>query len=232
MKLPAAFFIMTVLFLLPYQAGADEVHDVCFAYFTGSDCANCAVADSYIFNDIVGEYNDTLLVLVYNVNDTESDQMMEEYSQNYGIFKAIPTAVFAVHDFFGSMDDIKAGLKDRIDYFATREGNECPMPDGTTKPVAELRRELVSVPPEMVGNGGKFGVDGGNAGGNEEPGQPQDNSGPAGGTDEGANSIISGVENFIKSFSYENLVIFTASTVFVILLVCFIFMRRKKGVPK
>jgi len=232
MKFTAAFFIMAVLFFLPYQTGAEEVHDVCFAYFTGSDCVNCAVADSYVFNEILKEYNDTLLVLVYNVNDTESDQIMDEYSQNYGIFRAIPTAVFAVHDFFGSMDDIKAGLKDRIDYFATKEGNECPMPDGTTKPVAELRKEVVSVPPEMVGNGGKFGVDGGNAGGNEEPGRPQEEPGTEGGPGSSGNIMISGVENLIKSFSYETLAVFTASTVFVILLVCFIFMRRKKGAQK
>jgi hypothetical protein len=136
MKFLTIMVILTSV-LISNSAYSQDVHEVCFAYFTGPNCYNCPETDSYIYDTIIPGHNN-IVVMVFDIGNPAHDAIMDQYVTNYGIYKRIPTVVFGKYDFFVTMDDIAMGLEKRIDYFSERQGNRCPISDGSSVPSSNL----------------------------------------------------------------------------------------------
>jgi len=96
-------------------AGAQEEQTVCMIYFTGVGCPHCAQSDPFIFGEMLSEYNQSLVILEYEIyQEPRNAHMLMEYGTYFDVGYGIPKLVIDSGDYLDGDGDIKEQLKGMI----------------------------------------------------------------------------------------------------------------------
>ncbi|HOD12537.1 MAG TPA: hypothetical protein PKO44_05545 [Candidatus Omnitrophota bacterium] len=123
--------VLFLSFLSPLSASDTTDQTICLSYLTGVGCSNCAVVDPTLFQKLVSEYPN-LIVLEYEIyhKGKENQEVKDRYFQAYnnGQPGGVPFLVFGKDK--TAMGRIKvAEALSQIDVISS---NSCPLPDGTS----------------------------------------------------------------------------------------------------
>lgn len=116
------------LFLSGIQS-VSAVEPVCIVYFSGIGCPHCAKTDPVLLDELLLEYNESLVVIEYEVyHERGNVQVMDEYMSKHGLSLGIPQVVFFLRYSLVSDKAILEGIKEEIN-LRLDGGSPCVMMD-------------------------------------------------------------------------------------------------------
>ena len=135
--------LLTIVFTLPSQSLAQNSREnyISGVYFTGIGCRHCARTDSFVLDELPGEYPN-LIVLEYEIYDLEQNApLFEEYSRVYDSGFDVPQVIFNKEQYLSNDISILKNMRDSLDdmYY-----NPLALIDGSSIDFQEL--DLLSLP--------------------------------------------------------------------------------------
>ena len=111
-----------ILSALPAKAKAEETKAVCAVYFTGIGCPHCAKTDPFLFERVLKE-KPNLVIIEYEIyRERENGPLIEYYNRNYGSGLGIPLIIFGKNDFIIGDFPIIEKVENKI-----QDYNPCPL---------------------------------------------------------------------------------------------------------
>ncbi len=131
------------LFSSPSLAEGDQT--VCAVYFTGIGCPHCAQVDPFIFDQLLKEYPQLVIIEYEIYQDQENAPLIYEYNQVYDSGLGIPLIIFGQDKYLVGDRPIIDGVRSLIE----KGSNPCPLIDGTTVDFEELDFASLSGKPKI-----------------------------------------------------------------------------------
>ena len=133
------FFFFLGAFVSPSLATGDQT--TCIVYFSGIGCSHCAKTDPVISEQLPEQYSD-LVVIKYEIyQERENAPLLARYNEVYGSGLSIPLVIFGKDNYLRGDSLILNNIDNLIN---EKEGNPCPLIDGTSVDFNEL--DLSSLP--------------------------------------------------------------------------------------
>jgi len=137
-------FLILGFFLIPssFSFAENTETSFCAVYFTGIGCSHCAKTDPVVFQELLKEYPN-LIVIEYEIyQQRENAPLFNEYCQNYNLPPCIPGGPnpccgLPIIIFTESHQDIITGDKPILENVREKigelEDNPCPLINGDSQ---------------------------------------------------------------------------------------------------
>ena len=103
---------------------------ICAIYFTGIGCPHCAKTDPFIFEKLLKEYPN-LIIIEYEVyQQRENASLIQKYNENYNSGQGIPLIIFNKEKHIAGDKPIINNIRGIIEKSKT---NSCPLINGNTE---------------------------------------------------------------------------------------------------
>ncbi|NOX71529.1 MAG: hypothetical protein GXO64_02410 [Candidatus Micrarchaeota archaeon] len=130
-----AFTIVAIFLLLPAAAKAEE--KICAVYFSGIGCSHCAKVDPVLLGNTLPENEGNFVLIEYEIfKEKENPQVMMQYMNAYSIQSGVPQIIFNKGNVLRGDAPIFEGINPLLE--SLKNGNECPLPDGTYAKADEI----------------------------------------------------------------------------------------------
>jgi len=137
-KFITSLFCFVLILTTPIFAKDDYT---CIVYFTGIGCPHCAKTDPVIFEQLLKEYPN-LIVIEYEIyQQQENAYLLYEYNTNYNSGLGIPLIIFNKDNYIVGDTPILESIRDMIE---SLDGNECPLSNGSSVDFTNL--DLTTLP--------------------------------------------------------------------------------------
>jgi len=139
MRAGNVLLVLIVFALLCFPVRAAET--TCIVYFTGIGCPHCAKTDPVIFEQILKEYPDVVVIEYEIYQSRENAPLMSEYNTHYNSGFGIPLVIFNKGEHIIGDIPILQNIRSKIE---SMKGNPCPLIDGSSIPFESL--DITSLP--------------------------------------------------------------------------------------
>lgn len=129
------FFLLVLGFLFPRPVMAREVETICAVYFTGVGCSHCAKTDPVVLGDLLDEFPHLVIIEYEIYQQRENAPLLSKYHEAYSSGLGIPLLIFSAAD---PLVGDRTILNNVANYLGSREGNPCPLVDGSARRFGEL----------------------------------------------------------------------------------------------
>ena len=125
---------------------------VCVVYFTGIGCPHCAKTDPIVLS-VLPEENKKFVVIEYEIyQQRENAVLLPKYDEKYNTGLGVPLVIFNKNDHIIGDMPILNQIRNKIDFYLSHGGNECPLLDGSV-PFENLEIDKLPGKPKIwIGN--------------------------------------------------------------------------------
>jgi cytochrome c biogenesis protein CcdA len=125
-RIVSALFLSLLAIMAPAGGSVHAEGTVHFYYFTDSLCPLCVDMHHEVLEPLLAEYGDRVVVVEYDIAQAEDFQFLLHLEQAYAIdIPSIPEAFIGDEALIGP-DQVRDGLKERIDFYLARGGVALP----------------------------------------------------------------------------------------------------------
>jgi len=157
------FFFSILSPTIAAQIEEPTTDPVCAIYFTALGCSNCAIADQFLFRELLPSHQGNVVVIEYRpyfyplvqppLVDKENNSIVEEYYQNYleGSSVAVPLLLINKNQrAFGRFEVLEADVL--LQESLQEEERTCALPDGTSISFGQLDMDGLRGHPSFWGD--------------------------------------------------------------------------------
>ena len=138
MKRVFFFLLLTIccpIFLAAVAFAKERETATCVVYFTGIGCPHCAKADPVVLEESLEKYPN-LVVIEYEIyQERENAPLLYKYNEVYKSGLGIPLLIFDKRTYLIGDRPILQSVEKTLE---EKEGNPCPLIDGSSAPFGEL----------------------------------------------------------------------------------------------